>query len=138
MTAAVAGAGFAAGVVAKAADESGIGWASDLGTHPAIWVAALAVIARFAPTVRWATLRAVGFFVVMCLGYYGWAVVALGFGSGPALTRFLVLWLAMSVTAVPVAAAGMHLAYARDGPVPGAAVASVAGLALLTGGAVWR
>lgn len=44
----------------------------------------------------------------------------------------------MSVTAVPVAAAGMHLAYARDGPVPGAAVPSVAGLALLTGGAVWR
>jgi hypothetical protein len=73
-------------------------------------VAALAVIARFAPTVRWATLRAVGFCVAMCLGYYGWAVVALGFGSGPALTRFLVLWLAMSVTAVPVAAAGMHLA----------------------------
>jgi len=51
-----AGLGVLAGVAAKAADESGWRWAADLGSYPAAWVLAVAVIGRSAtrapPTLR--------------------------------------------------------------------------------------
>jgi hypothetical protein len=47
-----AGLGVLAGVAAKAADESGIGWTADLGTYPAAWVLAVALIGRYAPTMQ--------------------------------------------------------------------------------------
>jgi hypothetical protein len=44
--------GVLAGVTAKAADESGWGWAADLGSYPAAWVLAVALIGGSAPSVR--------------------------------------------------------------------------------------
>ena len=38
--------GVLAGVAAKAADESGLRWAADLGSYPAAWVLAVALLGR--------------------------------------------------------------------------------------------
>jgi hypothetical protein len=64
--------GALAGIAAKIADESPITGMADLGTSPTVWVLALAVIARFAPTPVHAAIRAAAFFVAMCIGYYAW------------------------------------------------------------------
>jgi len=45
-------AGVLAGIAAKAADESGRRWAADLGSYPAAWVLAVALIGRCAGTPR--------------------------------------------------------------------------------------
>ncbi|TFV44632.1 hypothetical protein [Blastococcus sp. TF02A-35] len=51
--AAAALAGVLAGVAAKAADESGWQWAADLGTYPAAWVLAVALLGRCARRPGW-------------------------------------------------------------------------------------
>jgi hypothetical protein len=123
--------GLLAGVAAKAADESGLRWAADLGSYPAAWVLAVALLGRAAPTLRAATTRSAVFFAAMSVAYYGWAALVLGFGW----SRLLVAWLLLSATAVPAVAAAVQWGTRRPGPVPGALVAGAAGI-VLAGGAV--
>lgn len=128
---AAAPAGLVAGVAAKAADESGLAWAADLGSYPAPWVLAVAVLGRAAPSVRAAATRSAVFFAVMSMAYYAWAALVLGFGWN----RLLGAWLVLSLTAVPAVAVAVHRATRRDGPLPGALLAGAAGI-VLGGGAV--
>ena len=46
---ACAGLGLVAGALAEAADESGPRWAADLGSYPAAWVLAVALLGGAAP-----------------------------------------------------------------------------------------
>lgn len=122
-------AGAAAGAVAKAADESTVTWASDLGTHPAIWVLAIAIIARLAPSGSWAAGRAGAFFVAMTCAYYAWSSLILGFP----LDRWIAVWNALAVTAVPMLAFAAWWATHRRGLVPAAVLAGMAGTAMAGG-----
>jgi hypothetical protein len=122
--------GVLVGIAAKAADESGIDWAADLGSDPAAWVLTVALIGRLAPTLPVAAGRAAVFFAAMTLAYYGWAVGVLGFGYEPDL---ILAWLALSVTAVAAVAAVTWWATRRPGVVAGGLVALVAGTALVGG-----
>jgi hypothetical protein len=127
-----AGLGLVAGALAKAADESWPGWAADLGSYPAAWVLAVALLGRAAPTVRAAGVRSAVFFAAMSVAYYAWAALVLGFGWHH---RLLVAWLLLSATAVPAVAAAVQWATRRPGPLPGALLAGAAGI-VLAGGAV--
>ncbi len=126
-----AGLGLLAGGLAKAADESGLRWAADLGSYPAAWVLTVALLGRAAPTVRAAGARSAAFFAAMSVAYYAWAALVLGFGWN----RLLVAWLLLSATAVPAVAAAVQWATRRPGPLPGALLAGAAGI-VLAGGAV--
>lgn len=132
LVAALAALGAVAGIAAKAADESGWRWAADLGSYPAAWVLAVAVIGRFAPAPWAAAVRSTVFFAAMTAAYYGWAVWVLGFGYEPDL---ILTWLVLSATAVAAVAAVSWWATRRPGPVAGALTALIAGTAL-AGGAV--
>ncbi|WP_116449960.1 DUF6518 family protein [Blastococcus litoris] len=121
--------GALAGAAAKAADESGWRWAADLGTFPAAWVLAVALIGRLAPSPPAAAVRAAVFFAAMTVAYYAWAAWVLGFGWN----RLLPVWLVLSATAVAVTAAVAWWATRRPGPLPGAAVALGAGIVLAGG-----
>lgn len=127
-----AGLGLLAGVLAKAGDESGWRWAADLGTYPAAWVLAVALIGRLSPSPRAAAVRAGAFFAAMAVAYYTWAALVLDFGWAP---RLLVVWLLLSATAVPVTGAVVHWATRRSGPLPGALLGVPAGLVLGSGAA---
>ncbi|MGY1858377.1 DUF6518 family protein [Modestobacter sp. SYSU DS0290] len=129
---ACAGLGSLAGVLAKAGDESGWRWAADLGTYPAAWVLAVALIGRLAPSVRAAAVRAGVFFAAMTVAYYTWAALVLDFGWSP---RLLVAWLLLSATAVPATGAVVHWATRRSGWLPGALLGVPAGLVLGSGAA---
>ncbi|GAA4739918.1 hypothetical protein GCM10023328_21250 [Modestobacter marinus] len=120
-------AGVLAGVAAKAGDESGWGWAADLGSYPAAWVLAVALIGWAAPAPRAAALRAGVFFAAMTVAYYGWAALVLDFGWS---VRLLVAWLVLSATAVPATAVAAHVATRRSGWLPGALLATAAGITL--------
>jgi hypothetical protein len=122
-------AGVAAGVAAKAADESTIHWASDLGTYPAVWILVIALIGRFAPTGGWAAARGVAFFVAMTLSYYAWSVFVLGFG----IDRWLSIWAVLAVTAVPLLAVAVWWASRETGIHRAAVMAGMAGIALADG-----
>jgi hypothetical protein len=126
-------AGALAGVLAKAADESGWGWAADLGSFPAAWVLTVALLGRFAPSWRAAAVRSSVFFAAMSVAYYAWAAEVLGFGWN---RRLLAAWLVLSLTAVPATALAAWWAPRRSGPVPGALLAGLAAIAL--GGGVVR
>jgi hypothetical protein len=126
--------GALSGVAAKVADESRVSWLSDLGTYPAVWVAALAVVARLSPSARTAALRATGFFTIMCAAYYAWSTYILGFGGS---ARLLVLWAAVALFVVPPLAAAVQWAFAHRGLLPGLVVAVVAATPL-TDGTVWQ
>ena len=119
--------GGGAGIAAKAGDESGWRWAADLGSWPAAWVLAVALIGWRAPTVRAAAVRAGVFFAAMTVAYYAWAAVVLHFGWN---VRLLVAWLVLSATAVPLTAAGAHSATRRTGWLPAALLALAAGITL--------
>ena len=123
----LAGAGLLAGAAAKAGDESGWRWAADLGSYPAAWVLAVALIGWAAASVRAAALRAGVFFAAMTVAYYGWAAVVLGFGWD---LRLLVAWLVLSATAVPLVAAAASWSTRRTGPLPAALLALAAGITL--------
>jgi len=125
---ALAGAGgLAAGVAAKAADASGWRWAAELGHYPAAWVLVVALIGWRAPSLRAAAVRAAVFFAAMTVTYYGWAGLVLDRGWE---VRLLVAWLVLSATAVPVTAAAVHVATRRTGWLPGALLATTAGITL--------
>jgi hypothetical protein len=121
--------GVLAGVAAKAADESGWRWAADLGSYPAAWVLAVALIGRSAPSAATAAFRAAAFFASMTMAYYGYAALVLGFGWN----RLLPVWLVLSATAVAVTAGVAREATRRPGALPGAAVALAAGIVLAGG-----
>jgi hypothetical protein len=127
----LAGLGALAGVVAKVADESGPTWAADLGSYPAAWVLAVALLGRASPTARAAAVRSAAFFAATSVAYYAWAALALGFGWN----RLLVAWLVLSATAVPAVAVAVRAATRRSGLLPGALLAGAAGI-VLGGGAV--
>ncbi|MCA0144364.1 DUF6518 family protein [Blastococcus sp. LR1] len=122
-------AGVLAGVAAKAADESGWRWAADLGTFPAAWVLAVALIGRCAPTVVAAAVRAAVFFASMTLAYYCYAAWVLHFGWN----RLLPVWLLLSATTVAATAAGVRWAARRSGPLPAAGWSLAAGIVLAGG-----
>lgn len=122
-------AGLAGGVSAKMADESGIGWLSDLGTFGAIWVLVLVVIGWRATTMPAAAGRAAVFFVTLTIGYYAYSTFVLGFPGG----RLVQFWAVVSVTAVPVLAAGMWWSSRHRGPLPAAVLAAVGAIALVDG-----
>ena len=124
--------GALAGAAAKAADESGLDWAADLGSDPAVWVLVVALIGRVAATPVAAALRAATSFAAMTVAYYSWAAAVLGFGWD---ARLVLAWLLLSATAVPAVAAGVQWATRRPGVLPGALLALAAGVTL-TGGAV--
>lgn len=124
--------GALAGAAAKAADESGVGWAADLGSDPAAWVLVVALIGRAAATPAVAGGRSAAFFAAMTVAYYGWAAVVLGFGWDP---RLVLAWLLLSASAVPAVAVGAQWATRRRGVLPGAVLALAAGVTL-AGGAV--
>jgi hypothetical protein len=121
------------GAVAKFADESGVGWASDLGDFPAVWVLALALIGWAAPTPGRAALRAAIFFVTMCLAYYAWASFVMGFP----VASDIWLWTGLAATAVPLLAAVVRCTGDRHGLLPGVILATVAALAIVDG-VVWQ
>jgi hypothetical protein len=123
--------GVLAGVAAKAADESGLTWAADLGSYPAAWVLTVALVGRAAPTPAAAAARSAVFFAAMSVAYYAWAAVVLGFGWN----RLLAAWLLLSATAVPAVAVAVQGATRRPGWFPGALLAGAAGI-VLAGGAV--
>lgn len=119
--------GALSGVAAKVADESDITGMGELGTSPAVWVLALALIARFASTQVDAAIRATAFFTAMCIGYYAWTSLVLGYpGSGP----LLVGWVAIALTVIPVGAALIRWSCDRSGVLSGALLAGAGGLAL--------
>jgi hypothetical protein len=127
--------GAAAGVAAKAADEGPVGWLGDLDTYAAVWIFALALIARYAPSSRTAALRAAAFFLAMSLAYYAWAERVLGFGPGGAS---LALWATVSLTVVPAVAAALAWGFSRRGALAGAVVAAAAAVTVADGGVVWQ
>ena len=129
----LAAAGVLAGVLAKAADESGWAWARDVGSFPAAWVLAVALLGRFAPSWRAAVLRAAVFFAAMSIAYYAWAAEVLDFGWH---RQLLGEWLVLSLTAVPATALAAWWASRRPGVVPGALLAGLAAIAF--GGGVVR
>ena len=108
-----------------------MGWAADLGSDPAAWVLAVALIGRGAATPIAAALRCAAFFAAMTLAYYAWADWVLGFGW----SRALPAWLLLSVTAVAAVGVTVQWATRHPGLLPGALLALVAGVTL-TGGAV--
>ena len=120
-------AGLVAGIAAKAGDESGWGWAHDVGSYPAAWVLVVALTGWWAATLRAAAVRAGVFFAAMTVAYYGWAALVLGFGWD---LRLLVAWLVLSATAVPATAAAAHWSTRRSGPLPGALLATAAAITL--------
>jgi|SRR4051794_3214349 hypothetical protein len=131
-TALLALVGVLVGIAAKAADESSWTWAADLGTYPAAWVLAVALIGRQAPGLFAAAVRAAAFFAAMSVAYYAWAALVLGFGW----TWLLGAWLVLAVTAVPAVAVAVQWATRRRGVIAGAVLAAAAGLALGGGGAL--
>jgi hypothetical protein len=129
----VAALGVLAGIAAKAADESGWGWAADLGSFPATWVLIVAVVGRIAPSGRAAVVRPAVFFAAMSVAYYAWAAEVLHFGWN---RQLLGAWLVLSLTAVPATALAAWWASRRSGVIPGALLAVLAATAL--GGGVVR
>ncbi|MCV0402845.1 MAG: DUF6518 family protein [Chloroflexi bacterium] len=121
--------GIVAGVAAKLADESGIGWLSDLGTFGAIWVLVIIVIAWTAPTLVAATGRAALFFIGLSMAYYAVSSFVLGFPD----TGLVVRWAGLAVTAVPIMAAATWWAAGRRGLLPAIVAALVAAVALFDG-----
>lgn len=121
--------GLVAGVLAKVADESGVGWLSDLGTFFAFWVLVLVLIAWRADSVLSAALRGVLFFLGLTVGYYAFSVLILGFPGGQLARR----WATLAITAVPLLAAGVRWASRESGWVAAGVVAVVAALAMFDG-----
>jgi hypothetical protein len=125
--------GTTCGIAAKAADESQLHWASNLGNFPAAWVLALALIGWLAPTPGRAALRAGAFFVAVCLAYYAWASSMMGFP----VAYDIWLWTGLAASAVPVLAAAVRWTRDRHGLLPGLILATVAALAVVDG-VVWQ
>lgn len=126
-------AGALAGVAAKAADKSPWRWADDLGHYPAVWLLAVAAVARLSPTAASAAARSAVFFAAMTAAYYGWTDLVQG--AGPAVWRLALVWWVLSTTAVPAYAVVVRAAAVdvRAAPVAGAALALAGGLALAEG-----
>jgi|1186.fasta_scaffold127806_2 hypothetical protein len=122
--------GLVAGVLAKAADESGWSWARDLGSFPAAWVLTVALLGRFAPSWRAAVIRTAVFFAAMSIAYYAWAAEVLDVGWNRPL---LGSWLLLSFTAMPVTGLAAWWASRRSGVLPGALFAGPAAIALAGG-----
>lgn len=121
--------GVVAGIAAKLADESGIGWLSDLGTFGAIWVLVIIAIAWIAPTLVAAAVRSALFFIGLSVAYYAVSSFVLGFPE----TGLVVRWAALAVTAVPIMAAAIWWAARRRGLLPAVVAAMVAAIALFDG-----
>ena len=126
--------GFLAGVAARAAEASPWRWAAELASYPAVWVLAVAVIGRLAPSGRSSAARAAVFFAAMSVAYYAWAAEVLGFGWN---ARATIAWLVLSATAVPATSLLAWWASRRGGAIPGVLLALLAAV-VLVGGEAWR
>jgi hypothetical protein len=126
--------GLGSGIAARAAEASPWMWAADLASYPAVWVLAVAVIGRLAPSGRSAAVRAAVFFVAMSAAYVAEAAERLDSGGA---WRALVTGLVVSTVAVPAAAVGAWWAGRRPGAAPGALLAFLAAF-VLVGGEAWR
>lgn len=133
----MAAGGALTGVLAKAADAGGPAWAADLGSDPAAWVLAVALLGQSAPSVRAAAVRAAVFFAAMSVAYYGWEVTVLGAGPSGRVVALPVAWLVLSATAVPAFAVVVRAACLRRGAASGALLALAAGVAPADG-AAWQ
>jgi hypothetical protein len=118
-------AGALCGVAAKAADTAATDWVNDLADFPAAYLLALALLARTAPSAVTSAVRAAAFFTTLCLAYYSWSSIVLGFGGG----RFLFAWTAVALTVVPLLAAVLQWASRRDDAGAGLVTGLVMGLA---------
>lgn len=121
--------GGVVGVLAKLTDGPVPGWVGDLGNYPAAYAVVLVVVARRAPSEVSAALHAGLFFVGLCLGYYGWSSVVLGFADPVGF----VVWTGVALTIVPLFAAAVRWAAARAGVLPAAAIAVAAAVPLVDG-----
>ncbi|OJX66429.1 MAG: hypothetical protein BGO94_06045 [Micrococcales bacterium 72-143] len=101
--------GAVAGVLAKLADGP-VTWLGDLATYLAVWVLGVTLIGAFAPSAPRAAARASAAFVSVCVGYYGFAVVVLGYPVG----RESVVWVLLSLTLVPAIASLVRIARTAD------------------------
>lgn len=107
--------GVAAGVLAKAADESGawwpgLDWLGDLTSQQAVWVLAVALISIMARTPLAAAVRAAISMLAMCAGYYAFAAAVLHYPVGSDAA----IWALVAVSVVPAAAALLRLARTAD------------------------
>ncbi|WP_213814832.1 DUF6518 family protein [Glaciihabitans sp. dw_435] len=125
--------GFLFGVLAKAADNWGERWASDLGTYPALWILVMAVVGLVASTLTDAALGAVAFFVPMVVAYYGWSVLVLGYDP----TLYVFAWGLLAVTLCPALTALAWQAIRRRGVLAGLVLGTMAG-AILGEGPIWQ
>ncbi len=119
--------GALAGIAARIADASGAPWAADLGSSPAVWVLAVGLLGRFAPTWASAALRSAVFFAAQAVAYYAWAQALGSAGSAPAGILLASLLLVPAIASAAAAAmwwAGRHPAL-LSGLVFGAAAALV-------------
>lgn len=121
------------GVGAKAADSAAVDWVSDLANYPGLYMLGLAFLAWTAGTAATAAARAALFFTALCLAYYAWSSIVLGFGGG----RFLYAWTAVALTVVPLIAALLQWAFRRDGGLAGFVI-GLAGAVPLADGVLRR
>lgn len=115
--------GAVAGVLAKLADGP-VTWLNDAASYLGLWIVAAVVIGATASSAARAAGRAAVAFTAMCLGYYGYAALALGHPVG----REAAVWLALALTAVPLVAAAAHAARVRDRWWSGVVLAGLAAL----------
>lgn len=118
--------GFLFGVLAKAGDNWGERWATDLGTYPALWILVIVLLGLLASTVVDAAIGAVAFFVPMVLAYYGWSIPVLGYD----MTPYAFAWGLLAVTLCPALAALSWLAIRRRGVLAGLVLGLMAGAIL--------
>lgn len=120
--------GVLAGALAKIADElPALGVLGQVLTGVAMWLLAAALVARLAPSPCAAAARTAVFFAAMCVGYFGYAALVLGF---PNPGRYALAWLILSVTVMPALAAAYQWASRGSGVGHGLVAAFVAATAV--------
>lgn len=118
--------GVSVGVAAKLADGLSVEGAGEAATSPTLWIGVIAAIARLAPSPAEAAMRSALFFIGLCVGYYAWTSVVLGYpGSGP----LLLAWIGLACTLAPGGAWVVGWARRGSGWGPAAIIVGTAGFA---------
>ncbi|MBN2176222.1 MAG: hypothetical protein JW722_01020 [Demequinaceae bacterium] len=118
--------GAATGILAKLADASGSYEAGIITSNVAVWVLGVSLWGARAVRMLDAVARSAAFSLTMNIGYYGWASWVLG-DHWPEIAS---VWILIGLTAVPIIAAGVHLAVRSPAPWSGAVFALVGAIAL--------
>jgi hypothetical protein len=119
-------AGVASGILAKLADGAGSWGLGTMTSNIAVWVLIVGVWGATARTALDAVLRSAAFAAALTVSYYAWAELVLGYPRA----SITAMWIALSVTAVPVLAAVVQRAVRSARPLAGAALAIVASIPL--------